>query len=327
MNSKQKRAFLFFLHFESASNESSLKNKQTNKTPNAQNRPFQKEGPPDLISQQVLRQLWPQEKQNTQGRCLAPASPDWHQSPWIGKKKDKWVTSHLVVTYSIGPRYQRGNDSQVAELSAAQSESSVDPAQSHTGLHVTPPETPSVAAAPWHAAASCLIGELRIESLTLEMGRLISPWLRYLSSWEIKRKQETTSMLSVASVCLFLLKSRTKSFNCLPRQCSLPRLIIERKPFRWFLWFSPCMEVLKLYPLPWGLPGPLQHRLLHDFYRTGGFLSFMPPFNPSVHIFLLENQVSYLRTHSPTELHTPQPLQNNVLTLVWVYPGHRERMG
>lgn len=120
MNSKQKRAFLFLLHFESASNESSLKNKQTNKTPNAQNRPFQKEGPPDLISQQVLRQLWPEEKQNTQGRCLAPASPDWHQSPWIGKKKDKWVTSHLVVTYSIGPRYQCGNDSQVAGMSAAQ---------------------------------------------------------------------------------------------------------------------------------------------------------------------------------------------------------------
>lgn len=183
-----------------------------------------------------------------------------------------------------------------------------------------------MAAAPWHAAASCPIGELRIESLTLEMGRLTS-WLWYLSSWEMKGKQETTSMLSVASVCLFLLKSRTKSFNCLPRQCSLPRLIIERKPFRWFLWFSPCMEVLKLYPLPWGLPGPLQHRLLHKFYRTGGFLSFMRPFNPSVHIFLLENQVPYLCAHSLTELHTPQPLQNNVLTIVWVYPGHRERMG
>lgn len=85
------------LHFESASNKPSLRNKQT-ENPNTQNRSFQKEGSPDLISPQALLQLWPEVRQNTLGRCLSPASPDWHRSPWIREEKDKWVTSQPGAT-------------------------------------------------------------------------------------------------------------------------------------------------------------------------------------------------------------------------------------
>lgn len=103
MSSKQKRAFLFLLHFESASNKSSLKNKQT-KTPTHRIDHSRRRG----------HQTWFLNKfycSSGQRRNKALGGVASCQLPQIDishpgserKGTSEPVTSHLVVTYSISP--------------------------------------------------------------------------------------------------------------------------------------------------------------------------------------------------------------------------------